>query len=66
MADSLVDMLDETLRQELALPGLRDLFPSPGDVAKSLFGGKTLETLGKQAGQQIKSAVGQIPKPPSL
>lgn len=68
MVESIVDMLDQTLRQELALPGVRDLIPTPGDLAHALFGGRAIDSFGKSIGQSISSGatgiVSSVPKLP--
>ena len=68
MAENLFTDADNILSQDLALPRIEDLIPSPGDIARKIFGSdKTLDAVGARLGSDLKSKLGGMaPTLPSL
>ena len=66
MADNLFTEIDNILSEDLALPRIEDLIPSPGDVLHSFLGDKSLDRLGKKLGDSLKSGLGSAPKLPGM
>ena len=59
--DNLFTQIDNILSEDLALPRIEDLIPSPGDVLRSVLGEKTLDSMGKKLGSALKSAAPSAP-----